>query len=121
MCHTPDNFAWGQYLHYAQLKGVDAFQKYDFGSDNRNQQIYGQPTPPQYDISQVTANVALYRSGSDLVAADVDVQKLIAQLPTLISDEYLDASYNFNHLDYVFGKDVNQLVYAHLINLIKDY
>lgn len=115
MCHNPDDFAWGQFLHYAQLKGVDAFQKYDFKS--KNQDMYGQPTPPQYNISKVTAKVVLFRSGSDLVSADEDNLRLKSELPNRI-DEYLDASYKFNHLDYIFANDVNELVYSKLIALI---
>lgn len=119
MCYTPTDFSWGQFLHYTQLVKVDKFQKYDFGS--RNKQIYRQTTPPQYNISQISAPVALFYSDADLTTVNVDVQKLKSQLRNVVYEQQLDASEDFNHLDYVWGKDVAQIVYAALLNLLKDY
>ncbi|KAG4079145.1 hypothetical protein HA402_001116 [Bradysia odoriphaga] len=51
LCHSPEGFSWGQFLQYTQHAKVDKFQEYDFGW--RNTQMYGQPSPPQYDLTKV--------------------------------------------------------------------
>jgi len=122
LCHSPVGYAWGQLLQYLQHSVVDKFQKYDFGSIT-NQQEYGQSSPPQYDLSNVSAPVALYHSDGDLLTNIVDVQKLISELVNSIPirDQRIPANIQFNHLDWVWGKDVYELVYSDVINLIKDY
>lgn len=41
------------------------FQKYDYGEE-KNLEIYGQATPPRYDLTKVTAPVAMYTGTKDL-------------------------------------------------------
>lgn len=98
---------------------VDKFQKYDF--ESLNEQMYGQPSPPQYDLTQISAPVALFYSDADLITASTDVQNLISQLSNLVFEQRLDASVAFDHVDYVWAKDVAQIVYADLLDLIEDY
>ena len=51
-------------LHYAQSYNSKEFTKFDYGPDG-NQERYGQPTPPVYDMSKVTAPVALVWGEND--------------------------------------------------------
>ncbi len=83
--------------------------------------MYGQSSPPQYDLTQVSAPVALFHSDTDLTTANVDVQILKSQLSNLVFVQHLDASVAFSHLDYIWAKDVVEIVYVDLFNLIKDY
>jgi len=119
MCHTPSDFAWGQFLHYTQLVKVDKFQKYDFGS--LNEQMYGESSPPQYDLTKVSARVALFHSDADLITTAVDVHKLKSQLKRVVHVQHLNASMEFNHIDYVWATDVAQIVYAVVLKLIEGY
>lgn len=119
MCKSPSDFSWGQLLHYFQLVKVNKFQKYDFGFFN--QRIYGKSSPPQYDLTQVSAPVAIFHSDADLLTANVDVQNLKSQLSKVVLVQHLDASEGFDHLDYVWAKDVATVVYAALLNLIQSY
>ena len=49
---------------------TDKFCRYDFGPE-KNLEIYGQEEPPEYDVTQITAPVALYWSDNDWLAEPV--------------------------------------------------
>jgi len=119
LCKSPSDYAWGQYTQYVQLAGVDAFQKYDFHWQNPMK--YGQSSPPQYDLTKVRAPVALFHSGGDDMTADPDVQNLKSRLSNCVFEQHLDASLDFDHLDYIWAEDVREIVYDDLINLIQNY
>ena len=48
----------------------DKFCQYDWG-EKKNLEIYGQKDPPEYDLSLITAPVALYWSDNDWLAEPV--------------------------------------------------
>ena len=48
------------------LNYLERFCAFDYG--DRNQEIYGQDTPPDYDLDKVTAPVALYWGDNDWLA-----------------------------------------------------
>jgi len=54
------------FLNNRGLIVADKFRAYDYKEDNNL--IYGQDTPPDYDLGKVTAPVALYWSDNDLLA-----------------------------------------------------
>lgn len=119
-CKSPADFSWGQFTQYAQLAKFDEFQKYDYHW-LINLAKYGQLTPPAYDITKITAPTALFYSDSDVTTNIIDIQRLKSKLFSLVYEQRLPASLGFNHLDYVWAKDVRQIVYNDLINLIKLY
>ena len=49
---------------------LDKFCRYDFGTE-KNIEIYGQEEPPEYDVTKITAPVALYWSDNDWLAEPV--------------------------------------------------
>ena len=55
-------------IHYAQLHKKDNFVKYDFGSEEENSHHYGSPIPPNYDLSKVSAPLALFFGENDDLA-----------------------------------------------------
>lgn len=47
----------------------EEFQQYDYGKKT-NQKIYGSNKPPKYDLSKISAPVAMYYGLNDLLAAE---------------------------------------------------
>jgi lysosomal acid lipase/cholesteryl ester hydrolase len=68
MGHTPAGASVRSLVHYAQLVNTATFRKYNYGKAT-NLEIYGQETPPNYDISKITAPVALYWGQNDWMGA----------------------------------------------------
>lgn len=96
---------------------VNKFQKYDFKSLNLIK--YGQGTPPQYNLSNVSVPVALFWSEADSLTQPLDVEKLKMELGNnVFFEQRLPASENFNHVDYVWAKDAFEMVYSVVMNKI---
>lgn len=53
---TPAGTSTLNMLHWAQGTNSPTFQKYDYGA-TVNQEIYGQSTPPQYDLSKLAVSL----------------------------------------------------------------
>ncbi|KAL3207488.1 hypothetical protein MRX96_039652 [Rhipicephalus microplus] len=91
--------------HYAQ--------KFDFGR-TRNRALYGQAEPPEYNLTRVTAPVALYWSVGDWLADPKDVSQLRDKLPRLVLD-FRVRDRSFTHLDFSVGVGARHLVYEPLM------
>lgn len=69
--HTPAGTSTKNVIHWAQMVSSGKFCKYDYGS--QNQEVYGQPTPPEYDISKVKIPTVIFYSENDWLADPQDV------------------------------------------------
>lgn len=133
--NTPAGASTRQLLHYAQ--GINSgkfmvcrieisnevtftllgyFRKYDFGWFD-NLWIYGSLSPPDYDLSKISAPVALFYSDNDWLAAIKDVHQLSGLLPNRVVEHLVDWR-GFNHLDFLWAIDVVPLLYDHVIDLM---
>lgn len=65
--HTPAGTSTNTVLHYSQEIQSGKFAHYDHGKV-KNQEIYGQDKPPEYNISALTVPVATYWSQNDWLA-----------------------------------------------------
>lgn len=109
--------AVGQFVHYAQLMNSGYFRKFDYGQAE-NLKRYQQPTPPDYNLSNITAAVALYYAQADSISVVDDIVKLQKQLPNVIKN-YLVPHEKFNHADFVLGISAPHLVYDEIMKTIK--
>ncbi|KAJ9575526.1 hypothetical protein L9F63_007596 [Diploptera punctata] len=107
--HTPAGASTRQLVHYAQGIVSGNFRQYDFGSIT-NLFKYGSLKAPAYDLSKVTAPVALHYSDNDWLAAVVDVKQLYKELKNPIGLFRVPLA-AFNHLDYMWATDAPTLVY----------
>lgn len=118
MGHTPAGSSTKQFLHYMQEIKSCHFRQYDYDSIIRNVYAYNEMTPPDYDLSKITAKVYLIYSKTDFLSNDIDVEKLYVDLPNaekfLITDQ-------FSHVDYLYGIYANELVYKHIITWANTY
>ena len=69
-------FASRPLVHYAQLYVSHNFEAYDFGAEE-NLIRYGQTTPPEYDLSQILAPVAIFKGDADVLVNVSDVDKQV--------------------------------------------
>ncbi|KAF2887861.1 hypothetical protein ILUMI_18312, partial [Ignelater luminosus] len=109
--NSPAGSSIRQGQHFAQLITTDKFQKYDYGKV-KNLEIYGQPTPPQYNISKMTAPVAIYVGDRDIYSKKEDIDKTAAAVPNLAVYRYIKG---FSHLDLVWGIDAPSVVFNDIL------
>ncbi|CAN7988476.1 unnamed protein product [Ixodes hexagonus] len=117
--HTPAGTSVKNMVHFAQMVLHKRFQKYDYGSE-KNRMVYGQVTPPEYNVSRVAVPVALYWSLNDWFADPTDVALLSKRLPNLVLDLRISDPL-FTHLDFIIGTQAKALVYDPMMQLMFHY
>lgn len=92
-------------------------QMMDWGAE-KNKKMYGQVTPPFYDLSKVRVPTALFYGDHDYLADPEDVKKLIAELPpsTIVHE---NAQPKFAHLDYTWAYNANEHIYNDVVDLLQ--
>jgi lysosomal acid lipase/cholesteryl ester hydrolase len=110
--------SWKTAVHMSQMIQTGRFQQFDYGFEERNQRMYGTPTPPDYDLSKATLNVTLFWSTNDLLSNEKDVRKLHETLPTT-TQMYLVPFAKFNHIDYLWAIEAPRLVNNKVFEILK--
>ncbi|XP_066998920.2 lipase 3 [Anabrus simplex] len=117
--HTPAGAATKNFLHYAQSIKTKKFRQYNYGW-LKNLAVYGSTTPPKYDMSKITAPIALMYGMNDDLGAPGDVATLNKELPNVIS-YYKVADEQFGHLDFLWAIHGKSLLYNEILNLMAKY
>ncbi|KAL7643602.1 UNVERIFIED_CONTAM: hypothetical protein RMT77_005585 [Armadillidium vulgare] len=104
-------------LHFGQEYISEKFRYYDFGPE-LNMKRYGQITPPDYDISKVTSPVFLFWAKNDYLADPQDVEFLTKNLVNIRFMSPVEDK-KFNHLDFLWAKNAEKLVYQPIIGMMK--
>ncbi|KAL1448867.1 hypothetical protein WDU94_000120 [Cyamophila willieti] len=103
--HDPAGASGKTVYHLSQfVRNPNTFRQFDYGSPAENLQHYNSPTPPDYNISAITAKVALIYGQNDLLATEKDVKLLYPQLPNPIG--LIRVKFPaFMHQDFILAKD----------------
>jgi len=105
--------------HWAQTVRAGKQQMFDYGNASLNMQHYGQPTPPEYDLSRITADVHLYWSSTDWLADEQDItEHLLTGIPSNSLKENVHL-HDFNHFDFVLGQRAAAEIYQPIIATIQ--
>lgn len=120
LAHMPSGTSTKTVLHYLQeISSKGDFRQYDYGTDG-NMIQYGQPTPPEYNLQDIQVPVYLMYADSDMLANPLDVKRLYTRLTQRIGIYEVPLP-SFNHVDFLFAKDVVKLVYNNLTATLKQY
>ncbi len=96
---------------------TNKFQMFDYGKKG-NIEKYGQPVPPEYDLNKfksLTFPMYIFGSERDAVVRAKDVRELHKYLPDTTPLTILP---DYNHLDYIWAEDANQLIYSRVMNFL---
>jgi len=118
--NSPAGSSIKQFLHFAQSTAYGFFRRWDHHDEIKNIEAYGQPVPPDYDLTLVTAPIAIYYGANDWLVSIEDVQRIIVQVPNLVYEE-LNSYEKFNHLDFMWANDVVELLYNNVIDLMAQH
>ncbi|XP_021937203.1 lipase 1-like isoform X2 [Zootermopsis nevadensis] len=119
LAHTPAGGSTREVMHFAQEALSGEFRQFDFGEE-KNMDLYGQATPPRYNMSLITTPVALFYSDNDKLAPEYNVNKVYNALPNVIGKFRVPLK-TFNHLDFMWGKDAKTLVFKDVLTIMKKY
>jgi len=104
------------FCHGTQCFNAGKFQHYDYGQVG-NYKRYGEPTPPEYDLTKTTVPVATFYSIGDQLCSAEDVAMLAESFPNLIGNFQVGHG-EFAHTDFMFGRDADTLVYEKVIDIL---
>ncbi|XP_049881329.1 lipase 1-like [Pectinophora gossypiella] len=105
--------------HLAQVARSSKFAKYDYGKV-KNLVVYKSLSPPEYDLSKVTMNMALIVGANDKAATVQNANRLNATLPNVVKYHIMEQP-KFNHIDFIVGRDTNKFMYPVLFELLEKY
>ena len=115
--HAPAGSAKDQLVHYSQEVPSGHFRQFDHGLVD-NYRKYGRMTPPDYNLDNVQAKVALHYASDDWLASPQDVEKLGSKLPNVVGMFHVPHT-RFNHVDFVWGTNVRTIVYDKILRLMR--
>ncbi|XP_044761502.1 lipase 3-like [Coccinella septempunctata] len=115
---TPNSSSKRQFEHFSQLLINSRFAKYDFGAEE-NMKQYGSKLPPEYDLSKVTAPIAIFYGKNDMYN-DYKKDKLETLLLNVVHMQVVDYEF-YNHIDFIYAKDNIDLLYKYVLKQMKKY
>lgn len=104
--HSPQGTGWRNLIHYAQIIASKEFQRFDYGKA-MNLQLYGQESPPAYDLSKISVPYALATGDVDQLADPEDVKWLINESGLRSDLMQLHKEYHFGHCSFEMAKDMS--------------
>ena len=78
-----------------------------------------QPSPPQYNLTELRVPTALFTGDHDWLADPYDVKNLIPKISGVLINRTDIESYE--HLDFIWGLNARELVYRIVIELARGY
>jgi pimeloyl-ACP methyl ester carboxylesterase len=91
--------------HWGQIARANKFQRYDYGEE-KNKEVYGHPEPPLIDISKIRdIPIAIMVGKYDKISPPKDGEWIKSQLSS--DDVKLYKVYDYGHLSFLMGKDMN--------------
>lgn len=117
--NTPAGSSFKQFEHLLQNSQSGKFRKFDYGLLG-NLKEYHALVPPSYNLSKITAPVALYYGRGDNLVSPNDVTVLSTHLSSLVLlSEVVDP--NWSHLDFLWGIDAPTLLYNQILSVMEEY
>ena len=74
--HEPCGTSVMNMAHWKQLLDHKSFQAYNYGSDKKNIEHYGQATPPAWNLTNIRKPIRLFVGDSDELADPTDTKHL---------------------------------------------
>lgn len=114
--------------HWLDNMNNGDFNRFDYGNDAENIKKYGSATVPKFDVNRMSRNFknfpSLFISGAkDYLVAPQDfeaLQTVIHQESSLTSALFTVVP-DYNHLDLIWGKDANVMVFNKVIDFISTH
>ncbi|RLU16237.1 hypothetical protein DMN91_011997 [Ooceraea biroi] len=115
--HVPAGASWKQFVHYGQgYINTGTFRQYDYGSVDKNLQMYNSTVPPAYQLEKITAPIALFSSDNDWLATTKSTK-----LNSVVFHHKTPSNATFNHYDFMWGKSSVQMVSRPILRLLAQY
>ena len=104
--------------HFAQIHETGRFQDFDYGPQN-NMAIYGSPTPPEFNLTQITGiPVAALVQSLDTEGDETDSAWLISQISDIV---VFNRTYeNHAHFDFYVAENTTEFL-VDVVDMLQQY
>ncbi|BFF88786.1 lipase 3 [Drosophila madeirensis] len=114
----PAGISTDQILHYMQEHQSGHFREFDYGT-KRNLKFYGTDTPADYPTDQITAEMHMWYSDNDEMAAVEDVLRLSMTLPNAVMHHMDDPLWD--HGDFAMNWEVRKYINDPIIAIMNEH
>ncbi|XP_049272475.1 lipase 3-like [Rhipicephalus sanguineus] len=102
------------------LVGSKRAQKFDYGA-SKNNEVYGQREPPEYNLSRVTTDVGLFWSEGDQFVTPKEVDELRSSLGARVRREGYIADPYYTHVHFLIGLVNRKYLFRNLLDFLGGY
>ncbi|XP_018010974.1 lipase member K [Hyalella azteca] len=102
--------------HQAQINTSPVLRMFNYGAGNMA--AYGSEKPPAYNLSLVSAPVALFVSPDDRLMPIGGLESLKKSLTNVVVTHFIKQP-DYGHMDLIFSDSAKELVYDHVLPLMK--
>lgn len=88
---------------------------------NVNLEVYGQKTPPSYNLSAIQTPLAVYYGNNDYIVPLEDAKNVLQELTDFLVFSYLIPSSNFSHASFIYSPNVKKLLYDKMLEVMNNY
>lgn len=120
LTNCPEGIAAKQFIHACLMVNDQRFEKFNFGTPQKNLINYGSEIPPEYDLSRTTTPVAIYYCHNDWFLLDTEVERIMQYIPNIV-DSYKITIDGFSHFDFIIGPLAPRYLYPRIIALMNHY
>jgi hypothetical protein len=118
--YEPGGSSTKNVVHWVQVYDSKNVAEYDYGSSADNMRVYGQSTPPVFDLSKFNN----YKVKSWITRSDADPFSMVRDTSAFVN-LVMDKSVvtvkdltNYNHLDYLWSKDAVDDIYKEVVEFL---
>lgn len=113
--------SWTLVQYMEKFESHRPLSHFDYGPE-KNMLVYGQYQAPIYNISNIKSrHLALYYGLVDQINKLESNLLLIKNLQVKLRENYLINDYNWDHMSFVYGKNVGEKVNQRILNLLSEY
>ncbi|KAH6780464.1 Myzus persicae-induced lipase 1 [Perilla frutescens var. hirtella] len=116
--HEPQPTSTKNMIHLSQMVREGMIRKFDYEDEKENMKHYGTPTPPLYEMTNISNDLPLFMAygGADALSVTKDVKMLLDRLQGHKGDKLVvEYTEEYGHVDYVLAVDAKQVVYDPII------
>jgi pimeloyl-ACP methyl ester carboxylesterase len=118
MAHVPGGTSIRGVVHFAQMIVSGIFRMFDYGTD-KNLEVYGQSTPPQYHPRDIRVPVTLFWSDKDSLTQEDDFGWLEDELRSGGSLREVHHMDGYAHRDFIWSVQARKQIYDRIVQLFK--
>jgi lysosomal acid lipase/cholesteryl ester hydrolase len=107
-------------MHWLQILGSEAIHQFDYGPE-KNMLLYNSTQPPEYELTKLqnmTIDIFITTTSGDPYCLKEDFKMMLETFKN--AKIFTKDVGNYNHLDYLWGKNAHVDIYADILNFLND-